>query len=175
MSGSVIVLTGVMAAGKSTVAQLLAERLPRSAHVRGDAFRRMIVSGRAELAPEPTREQVDQLWLRYRLAVRTADGYAEAGFTAILQDVVLGPDLPAYLSLVRTRPRHLIVLAPRPDVVAAREAARRKRGYGAWTVAGLDRSLRADTPRLGRWLDTSDRTPEQTADDILTGLGAAMV
>jgi predicted kinase len=171
MTGTVVVVTGVMAAGKSTVAQLLAEQLPRSAHVRGDAFRRMIVSGRADLAPEPTREQVEQLWLRYRLAARTADGYAAAGFTAILQDVVLGPDLPAYLDLVRTRPRHLIVLAPRPDVVAAREAARPKRGYGAWTVAELDRSLRADTPRLGRWLDNSDRTPEQTVAEILAGLG----
>ncbi|MDQ0761187.1 putative kinase [Streptomyces canus] len=44
----VVLVTGVMAAGKSTVAQALAERLPRAAHVRGDVFRRMIVSGRAE-------------------------------------------------------------------------------------------------------------------------------
>ena len=46
----VILITGIMAAGKSTVAQHLAERLPRSVHLRGDVFRRMIVGGRAEMA-----------------------------------------------------------------------------------------------------------------------------
>lgn len=45
---AIILITGIQAAGKSTVAQLLAERLPRSVHVRGDLFRRMIVSGRAD-------------------------------------------------------------------------------------------------------------------------------
>ncbi len=35
-------MTGISASGKSTVAQALAERLPRSAHVRGDTYRRMI-------------------------------------------------------------------------------------------------------------------------------------
>ncbi|WP_329202698.1 AAA family ATPase [Streptomyces sp. NBC_01435] len=42
---AVVLITGVMASGKSTVAQALAERLPRAAHVRGDVFRRMVVSG----------------------------------------------------------------------------------------------------------------------------------
>ena len=42
-----ILITGIMAAGKSTVAQHLAERLPNSVHLRGDVFRRMMVNGRA--------------------------------------------------------------------------------------------------------------------------------
>jgi adenylylsulfate kinase-like enzyme len=33
---AVVLITGIQAAGKSTVAQALAERLPRSVHVRGD-------------------------------------------------------------------------------------------------------------------------------------------
>jgi adenylylsulfate kinase-like enzyme len=33
---AIVMITGVQAAGKSTVAQALAERLPRSVHVRGD-------------------------------------------------------------------------------------------------------------------------------------------
>ena len=53
----VIVITGIMAAGKSTVAQILAERLPRSVHVRGDVFRRMIISGRAEPTPSGSAER----------------------------------------------------------------------------------------------------------------------
>ncbi len=40
---AVYLITGIPAAGKSTVAQLLAQRLARSVHVPGDAFRRAAV------------------------------------------------------------------------------------------------------------------------------------
>jgi type II secretory pathway predicted ATPase ExeA len=45
-SQAILIVTGVMAAGKSTAAQLLADRLPKAVHLRGDIFRRMIVTGR---------------------------------------------------------------------------------------------------------------------------------
>ncbi len=169
---AVVAVTGIMAAGKSTVAQLLAERLPLAAHVRGDLFRRMIVSGRVDLEPDAGPVAFTQLRLRYRLAAMVADEYAAAGFTAVLQDVILGPELEWFLSQVRTRPRYLVVLAPRPEVVAAREAGRAKTGYGEWGVEALDAVLR-DTPRLGWWLDTSAQTPEQTVDAILDGIERA--
>ncbi|MFH9065483.1 AAA family ATPase [Streptomyces coeruleorubidus] len=164
----VVLVTGVMAAGKSTVAQALAEALPRAAHVRGDVFRRMIVSGREEYAPGAGDEAAAQLRLRYRLSAATADAYAEAGFTAVVQDVVLGEDLRTYAGLVRTRPLYVVVLAPRPEAVAAREAERPKTGYGdVWTVGMLDEALRTRTPRIGLWLDTSELTVEQTVEAIL--------
>ena len=53
----VYLITGVMASGKSTVAQRLAERLPRAVHLRGDVFRRMIVSGREEMRPDAPEEK----------------------------------------------------------------------------------------------------------------------
>jgi predicted kinase len=168
-----IVITGAMAAGKSTVAQQLAERLPRAAHVRGDVFRRMIVSGREEFEPRPTAEATAQLWLRYQLAAATADGYARAGFTAVVQDVILGPDLARYVDLLTTRPRFVVVLAPRPDVLTERERVRDKTGYGDWTVESLDNSLRHETPRLGLWLDTSHQTPEQTVAEIMARMPEA--
>lgn len=43
---------------------------------------------------------------------QTADVYAEAGFTAVVQDMVLGEGLTAYVGLVRTRPLWVVVLAP---------------------------------------------------------------
>ncbi|MEU0196619.1 MULTISPECIES: AAA family ATPase [unclassified Streptomyces] len=175
-TGGVVLVTGVMAAGKSTVAQALAQTLPRAAHVRGDAFRRMIVTGREEYTPGADGEARAQLLLRYRLSAATADAYAEAGFTAVVQDVVLGEDLRAYTGLVRTRPLYVVVLAPRPEAVAAREAARPKTGYGGgWTVAALDEELRARTPRIGLWLDTSELTVEQTVEEILAGRERARV
>lgn len=172
---AVVVVTGIMAAGKSTVAQRLAERLPRAAHVRGDAFRRMIVSGRADMTPDAADEAEAQLRLRYRLATTVADEYAREGWIAVVQDVILGEHLRAFVDAVRTRPRYVVVLAPSPEAVALREAARPKTGYGAWTVEDLDRGLRTGTPRLGLWLDTSDQTPDETVDAILADLDAARV
>lgn len=165
-----------MAAGKSTVAQALAERLPRSVHVRGDAFRRMVVNGRADLTRELAPEGMRQLRLRYRLAAQVADGYAEAGFTAVLQDIALGEQFLDLVRAVRTRPRYVVVLAPRADVVARREEGRAKTGYAdAWGVAELDRALRDETPRLGLWLDSSELTVAATVDAILANLPAAEV
>ncbi|MEV7197418.1 AAA family ATPase [Streptomyces sp. NPDC093510] len=173
--GAVVVLTGIMASGKSTVAQALAERLPKAAHVRGDAFRRMIVSGGAEYEGEAGSEGEAQLRLRYRLSAAAADTYAGAGFAAVVQDVILGAELTSYVELLRTRPVYVVVLAPRPDAVAAREAARGKTGYGAWTVEDLDAILREQTPRVGLWLDSTELTVDQTVDGILAGLDEARV
>ncbi|MGW1601565.1 AAA family ATPase [Streptomyces eurythermus] len=165
-----------MASGKSTVAQLLAERLSRSVHLRGDGFRRMIVSGGEEFTPRPSAEATAQLRLRHQASAAVADLYAGAGWTVVVQDVVLGEHLDAYLDRVTTRPLYLVVLAPAPEVVARREAGRRKQGYGGpWTVDLLDQALRRTTPRRGLWLDTSHQTPGQTVDRILAGLATARV
>jgi len=178
----VMVITGVMASGKSTVAQLLAERLPRTVHVRGDVFRRMLVSGRREIEPprngeraEVAEEAIEQLRLRYRVSASTADLYAAAGWTAVVQDVVLGELLKPYLDAIRSRPLYLVVLAPSAQSVAEREAARAKSGYGSWTVGHLDHYLRHDTPRLGLWLDSTGQTPAETVDAILGSLDEARI
>ncbi|TDE11793.1 AAA family ATPase [Jiangella asiatica] len=171
---SVYLITGVMAAGKSTVAQALAERLPTAAHVRGDAFRKAIVSGRAEPVPGDVEGEAQRL-LRYRIAAGVADQYAAAGITAVVQDVIIGPELADVVEVVRTRPLYVVVLAPHPEAVAEREEARVKTGYGAWTIADLDGALRHETPRIGLWLDTSRMTPAETVDAILAGRAEAEV
>ncbi|WP_329038816.1 AAA family ATPase [Streptomyces sp. NBC_01725] len=173
LRAAVVLITGVMAAGKSTVAGLLAERLPRAAHVRGDTFRRMLVSGREELLPEETAEARAQLDLRQRITV--ADAYAEDGWTAVVQDIVIGEDLSRFVARVRTRPLYVVVLAPSAEAVRSREQARPKTGYGVWSVEALDHSLRSETPRIGLWLDTTEQTPAQTVSAILADLPAALV
>jgi predicted kinase len=171
----VIVVTGAMAAGKSTVADLLAQRLPRSVHVRGDLFRRMVVNGRADMGPEASPESLAQLHLRYELAAYTADRYAVAGFDVVLQDVVIGPELTDFMTRIATRDRYLVVLAPSVAALERRERERAKTGYTGFSPADLDRVLRDDTPRLGYWLDSSDLTPAGTVDAILAHLSAAAV
>jgi predicted kinase len=167
---AIVLVTGIQAAGKSTVAQLLSERLPRAVHLRGDLFRRLIVSGRADMTPDPSPEALAQLDLRYRLTATTADAYFAAGFSVVAQDVILGPALPAMVARIRSRPLLVVVLAPSPAAVRARESARPKTAYrpGSFTPESLDEGLRETTPPLGLWLDTSAQTPAETVDEILS-------
>ncbi|WP_219415622.1 phosphotransferase-like protein [Pseudonocardia nigra] len=159
---------GIQAAGKSTVAQALAERLPGpSVHVHGDIFRRWIVNGRERMTPGAGPEAHRQLRLRHRLTATACDAYADAGFTPVVPDVVLGPELEFLVGAIRARPLRVVVLAPRPVAVAAREMARSKDSYGMWTVTALDRVLREETPRIGLWLDTSGLSVAATVDEIL--------
>lgn len=69
----------------------------------------------------------------------------------------------------------MIILAPSVAAVEERERGRVKSGYGDFTVADLDAILREQTPRIGLWLDSSEQTPGQTADEILQRLPEALV
>ncbi|WP_144940739.1 AAA family ATPase [Paenibacillus sp. 32O-W] len=165
----IFLISGIMASGKSTVAQQLAERFARGVHLRGDTFRRMIVSGREEMLPDATEEAVNQLNLRYRIAASAADEYCRAGFAVVVQDVIVGPSLERFVDWIQSRPLFVIVLNPNLETVARREAARPKKGYGpgSWTITGLNDVLVKETPRIGWWLDSSDLTPEETVNEIL--------
>ncbi len=164
-----------MAAGKSTVAELLARRLPRSVHVRGDAFRTMVVNGRADMTPQPTDEAIAQLHLRYDLTSLTADRYAEAGFDAVVQDVIVGAELAEFIRRITTPERYLVVLSPTVSALEWREQQRAKEGYVHFSPGALDEVLRRETAQIGYWLDSSAQTPEETVDDILANLSRAAV
>jgi predicted kinase len=174
-SPQLIVITGIMAAGKSSVAQHLAERLPRSVHLRGDAFRRMIVNGRAEMGFELSSEAQAQLSLRYRIAATVAGLYLNDGWSVVYQDIIIGAALDEVVRQLRDHPLHVVVLCPNAQAVAAREAGRAKSGYGSDSIAAFDQVLRTATPRRGLWLDSSNLSLKETVDQIQANLDSARV
>ena len=134
----------------------------------------MMVNGRANMAPQPSTDAVEQLMLRYRAAAAAARVYLGAGFSVIYQDIILGETLKEVLAY-HSRPLYVVVLCPTAEAVERREVGRAKRGYGSFSVDQLDNVLLEETPRLGLWLDTSSLSVGETVDRIMSDLEAAKV
>ena len=170
--GAVWLIVGAQAAGKSTVAELLARTFDRSVHVRGGAFYRIAVRGWVHHDDPKTDQARRHLDLQYRLSALAADEYAAEGFTVVAQDNIYGSDVTSWLARVRARPRFLVVLRPSVSVIERRERERfvatGKVAYraGGVTASDLDRALGA-TARVGLWLDTSKMTAPESVDEIL--------
>lgn len=163
----VLIVTGVMASGKSTVARAIAERLPRSVHIKGDVFRRMIVSGRSEPEPDNMVAAERQLALRHEITAMVAARYVQEGFSVVLQDVILGEHLAQMTDSLSALDCGVVVLNPSVPEIEARERARAKKGYRGWTPSELVHALETETPRIGLWLDTTNLSVEETVDAIL--------
>lgn len=181
MEGGVWLITGVQAAGKSTIAERLASSFERGVHLRGDLFRRSVVGGWVNAGdhdqPDEARRLLD---LRYRLSALVADEYCGARFTVVVQDTIFGADVTTWLQAVEARPRRLVVLRPNLEVVAKREVARRaatgKVAYwsGGFTIDALDAALE-QIPRIGLRLDTSDQSPDETVVEVMERSAEAIV
>ena len=167
MKQHIYLITGLMASGKSTVAQLLAQTLNKAVHLRGDVFRRMIVSGREDMRETPSMEALEQLYLRYQLTAQAAKMYFDHGFSVVIQDNYYGPALTHMLDFMDDYPVDVVVLCPDCETIRQREAAREKKGYTGYDVEPLYASFMAETPRIGLWIDSTNLTAQQTVDHIL--------
>ncbi|KKB12751.1 phosphotransferase [Devosia geojensis] len=164
----VYIITGAMAAGKSTVAKALVQRFERSAHVGGDAFLRMIVKGAAVMGPVLDAEARAQLTLRQEIATDVVRRYHAAGFAVVYQDILIGQDLVAAVDRLADLAPRVVVLAPNPQTLAERDAARAKTGYvPGFPPEVLSQALANETPRIGLWLDTSELDVDETVAAIL--------
>ncbi len=171
---NIVLITGAMAAGKSTVAQHLAQGLTPSVHLRGDVFRRMVVNGRKDMSSAPDADALQQLYLRYQAAAATAKIYVDAGFSVVYQDVVIGPALHDVVAEFHGYSLHVVVLCPNAETIRKREQERPKTGYHNVSIAQLQDTL-ASTPNIGFWLDSSEQTVAETTAVILENLPRAKI
>lgn len=168
MEKAIYVITGVMASGKSTVAETLAKSLEKCVHLRGDIFRKMIVTGREEMCEYPSKEALYQLDMRYSITAKVAIEYYNNGFSVVVQDNFLGEKLLYFIELLKQYPVYVIVLNPDIKSIEQREQMRDKKGYGGFTVESLYNIFIEETPKVGLWLDTTNMSIEETVHEILT-------
>lgn len=162
-----IVIAGLPGSGKSTTAALLASRLPRAAHVEADRLQQMIVAGGEwpDGSPEPSEEAARQLRLRLRNSCLLARSFVDAGFSALIDEIVIGTRVDELLEDLEGVPLSFVMLAPDYEVVRQRWIALDSPFADRW--GWIDEEIRERTRRLGLWLDTSAMTPEQVVDAIL--------
>ncbi|MEU8619368.1 AAA family ATPase [Streptomyces sp. NPDC048623] len=169
-----VLLAGIPGSGKSTVAEALAARFARSAHIEVDRLQELIVRGGHWPTPDGDPEADRQIFLRARNACLLADSFVTAGFVPVVDDVVVRRShLAFYRTQVRTGPLHVVFLAPGPAKAWERNNARHKRLTTDWSF--LDEAMRAELSGEGVWIDNADQTVEETVDAVLTatGLGTA--
>lgn len=173
---ALFVITGLPASGKSTVAQLLAQRRDRAVYVSGDTLRTMVVGGEPDSDPDIGDAVLHSLLLRYQAAMSLAGIYLNAGFDVIVEDVIIGQVLRQFLALVPVPEMHLVFLNPDADTVTKRDADRAKTAYGErWNVRQLRDVLSLETAKIGLWLDSTDQSPEETVAAILADLNASRI
>jgi hypothetical protein len=122
------IICGNACAGKTTTARLLAQRLPRAAHVDGDEMQRLIVSGCQWPVPgdsDPATgrlagEAGAQYALRIRNSCLVAAAFADAGITAIVTDTIIGEGFESLIQVLGGRPVNFVVLRPPAAVLRQR-------------------------------------------------------
>ncbi|QBD76091.1 phosphotransferase [Ktedonosporobacter rubrisoli] len=171
---AIIAITGIQAAGKSTIARLLAQRFARGVHIEADVLHHMIVSGAVwvgEPGQEDESEAANQLRLRLKNMCLLARSFQVAGFTAVLDDIIMGERWQHLQEELLGIPFSLVVLAPSVETVAhQRDVNRAKQPLGETWATYLDQALRSTMAGIGLWVDTSEQTPEETVEYILQHL-----
>lgn len=149
--------------------------MTRGAHVEADRLQELIVSGDAwpDGGEEVTDEADYQLRLRLRNACLLARSFFEHGFGAIVDDIVTGRRVDHAIEDLAGVPFGFVMLLPDFEHVRARWRAMGSPFVDSW--GWIDGEIRTGTRRIGLWLDTTNRTPEETVDMILDRLDETTV
>jgi chloramphenicol 3-O-phosphotransferase len=115
--------------------------------------------------PEVEGEAGRQLRLRLRNMCLLGRSFYEAGFTAVLDDIVVGARIDDVREDLAGLDFMFVMLVPSAAAVRERE---RQRGTDLWPEWEWLTEQFLNAPRdIGLWLDTGGQSPEETVDEVM--------
>ena len=162
----IILLIGPGGAGKTTTANILAEKYNHSVVIEVDHLRHMI---RVDRSDPFSREGREQLVLSTQNACLLAKSFAQKDFVVIVDDCVTGKErLDMYHEHLKDYELKTILLLPRRESVQARDSHRVGSAcLGEKNMILYDKFL-ARIKEENRWevIDNSDMDAEMTANKV---------
>ena len=134
----------------------------------------MVIAGHLRPGEEPLTESDAQLVLGARNASLLADSFMRAGFTPIVDDVILRLQFVQYRRILSRWPLRLVVLAPPINVALERDNGRSEKHVAA-RFDYLDSEMRDQMRGTGLWLDTADMSITETVEAVLLRAEEALI
>lgn len=161
----ICLITGPMGAGKSSTSKALAEKFEKSAYIKVDHVRKMIIGGYIEVGEENFSIQ-EKLGIKNTCAL--ANNFFEAGFNVFIDDVMGKEKLQRYIEFFPNRKIKTFLLLPSVEAMLERF-----HGRGGATEA-LEKRTRHLHDQFtlrkneANWkvIDSSNLTLEETVEEI---------
>ena len=161
-------INGIPGAGKTTVALILAGRMERGVHIKGDELHDMVVSGGVEPDEKPEEEARRQINLAGHNQCPLAGSFCDAGFVPVLDYVIhTKVRLEEYQRQLAGYRLNFVVLAPGLEIALQRKKATAAR------FADLEPVITEELRGIGLWVDSSHLSAEETVDYILANKAKA--
>jgi predicted kinase len=171
----IVLVSGPPGAGKSTIARRLAQGFERSAHLKVDDLREIMVNGFEPPSTEWTPGNEQQFVRARAAATLIARLHAADGVTVVIDDVCVPAHFEDhYVDLFAEPLVYRVMLKPRWAALEGRIRSRQgpwdelllSSGAAAWCYEGLERLT------LENWLvvDSSGQSADETAEDVRKSL-----